>query len=499
MSRRISLYNGKPTTREKMDFGKLDRVTFAGPEIYSKVVAADLTQSRFAFNRNQIRAALETQNALDLRKMSNYFYYNSGAYRRLVQYFGGILTNDFIIIPRYSESSKINEKALARQFDKVRQYAESSHIKETCSKVSELVVKDGAFFGYEREIDKVLTLQSLPPEFCRSRFTIDGCYAIEFDFAFFDKFRDLELQQMFAAFPAEFEAMYRAYQTDRQNMKWQLLNPQFARAHMLNSQIPLLAPIFLDLLELEEYKNIDKARSTLDIYKILVQKIPTNKDGEIDLYMEEIEDLHQNARSMVSNSNINVMTTPCDISEVSLMDKTAQARDDVQKATNMIYSTAGTSTALFSDGARSTSTGLKSSIQVDEALMFPLLQQFERWYENRFKLISKGKITFGISFPPISQYNKKDMMDLAIKGATLGFPTKTLTMATLGVSQFNMEYLLNYENNMLKLHEKMIPTSSAYNSKDPISSKGGRPASEEPLSDEGDKTQEGDKNDLGAE
>lgn len=497
MARTIQLYNTKVNSapRDKFEFDQLAQ--FASVEERIRVALEASTLGRYSFTATDIRSALDNQDISTLRRMSNYFYYNSGAYRRLVEYFGGILTNDYLVIPHISEED-VDNKALQKSLDTVAEYLRASNTKETCSMISRAVVKDGAFYGYEREIDKSYTLQQLPAERCRSRFKIDNMYAVEFDFAFFDQFRAEEKEEMLSAFPEEFRAMHDAYLGDRTNFRWQLLDPEFSRAHMLQSQVPILAPVFTDLLELEDYKSIDKARSSLDIYKLLVQRIPTNKDGEIDLYMEEIKDLHNNARQMVTNSNIDVITTPCDFKEINLTDRATQARDDVQKATNAIYSTAGTSTVLFSDGARSTNTGLTTSVKVDEALMFPLLAQYETWYNHKLSTVVGGKIQFSIAFPPISQYNKQDMLDLYTKGATLGFPTKLLTMAALGLNQFNMEHLLTLENTFLKLHERMIPTSSSYNTgvMDP-SNQGGRPESEEPLSDEGEATREGDKNDLG--
>ena len=84
------------------------------------------------------------------------------------------------------------------------------------------------------------------------------------------------------------------------------------------------------------------------------------------------------------------------------------------------------------------------------------------------------------------------MLDLYKEGSSLGYPTKLLTMTILGITQKQFEGLMYYENDILKLHENMIPTQSAFN---PIEDEGGRPESKEPLSSEGDKTRDQRKND----
>lgn len=471
--------------------------SFATGDKNTLIAALNATQTRYTVTKEAIQRALDNQNIPQLREYSEYFFLTSGAYRRLVDYYATILTNDYVIIP-HVEVEDIQDNSFIRNFQRIKDYAQTSNIKATCYTIAHGVVKNGAYFGYEREINKKFIMQDLPPARCRTRFFIEGIAAVEFDFAFFDAVPQADREQILESFPEEFTPKYNEYLADKQGQRWQFLDPNYARGHLLGSSSPMLASIFLDLLELEEYKKIDKTRSSLDIYKLLIQKIPVNKDGEIDLYMEEIEELHNNARSMVSNANVDVITTPCDFSDINLSDRAAVAKDDVQKATNAVYSTAGTSTVLFSDGARSTSAGLKYSMQVDESFMMPLLLQYQNWYNFRFRqIVSGNKFKFSITFPPITHFNRKDMMDLYIKGATLGFPTKLLTMAALGVNQFDTEYLINYENNILELHETMKPTGSAYN---PTSDgngeteEGGRPESEEPLTDEGDATKDGEKN-----
>ena len=456
----------------------------------SPILALDKTVlDRFSFSKDRVKSALESKDITTLRQMSQYFYHNSGEYRRLVDYFGGILTNDFVIIPQVNQKD-MQKKQFERRFEEVLEYAKNSHIKETCSNIAKIVVRDGAFFGYERDLNGAITIQVLPTAYCRSRFKVAGVFAVEFDFSFFNQYRGEELEEALDAFPEEFTAMYATYLSDRINQRWQILDPHYARAHMFDDPIPMLAPVFLDLIELEDYKGIDKIKSKLDIYKIIVQKIPLNSDNELTFTLEELKQFHTNMRKMVTNSAVDVATTVCDTDVVDLQDKNQTTRSEIDKATNMIYSTAGTPMILFNSGAKTGSVGLRESIRVDENIVLPLLLQYERWYRNKLDQISPN-FSFKIMFPPITQFNRKEMMELYDKGATQGFPTKLLTMAALGISQTDTDYLLNYENDILELHKRMIPTSSSYQTP---AEEGGRPQSEDPLSDEGDKTRDQDKN-----
>jgi hypothetical protein len=289
--------------------------------------------------------------------------------------------------------------------------------------------------------------------------------------------------------PKEFEKLYNQYQADREQ-RWALLDPTKTRVHLLDDEVPMFASVFPDLLELEEYKDIDKRRSKLQLYKLLIQKIPTNDQGEIMMLLDDVVELHQNAREMVSNNDVDVITTPAQMDAVNLIDRQEGAVDDIGKATNAIYTTSGTPMSLFNIGEKTGMVGLEASVKADEAMILPLLEQFEMWYNTKLMELSP-KYRFKVLFPPITIYNYKTKFELYDLASTQGYPTKALAMAALGVSSYDFDALLNFENLGMKLHERMIPTASAYQPND----EAGRPESDDPLTDEGAKTRDQRKND----
>lgn len=182
------------------------------------VVAIDKSSlNRYNVSKTVITRAIEQKDIASLRGYSQYFFHASGEYRRLVEYFSKILTFDFLIVPVANAATKSkgsaskNEKALAT----ILNYADNSYIKEAGRMVALSVVKDGAFYGYEREVEDRFVLQQLPTSYCRSRFKIDGVYSVEFNFEFFNQFRTEEDKATaFGSFPPEFEKMYRQFLTD---------------------------------------------------------------------------------------------------------------------------------------------------------------------------------------------------------------------------------------------------------------------------------------------
>jgi hypothetical protein len=199
----------------------------------------------------------------------------------------------------------------------------------------------------------------------------------------------------------------------------------------------------------------------------------------------------------MGGSSRRVLTTPAEIKTLDFKNHVGAIQDDIEKATRMIYGSAGTPMVLFASGASGSSVGLERSGQTDEAIMYELLDQFERWYDNRFRaLVSDKNVYYRMIFPHHSIFNIKEMQSQYQAAATYGLPTKLLWMASLGIEQAEMLSLLDYENETLKLPDLLIPVTSSHTQPGESAGKeGGRPESEEPLSEEGQKTRDQNKND----
>ena len=231
----------------------------------NKFIVLPTATTTYTMTKSQIQSALNTKNIELLRQYSQYFYSVSGEYRRLVEYYGKLFTQDFIVFPRAKREDLMDYESFSKKIEKVKNYVMNSSISETCLEIATLVVRDGAFFGYEREIDGMYIMQQLPTQYCRTRYKMKGVYISEFDFRYFDQFRNAkDLDEQLSAFPKEFKSLYNAYKSD-QNKRWALLDPQYSRTHILWDGMPLLAPIMLDLVDLTEYKAIEKTKELATI------------------------------------------------------------------------------------------------------------------------------------------------------------------------------------------------------------------------------------------
>ena len=82
-----------------------------------------------------------------------------------------------------------------------------------------------------------------------------------------------------------------------------------------------------------------------------------------------------------------------------------------------------------------------------------------------------------------------------MKDAQYGVPVKSAIAASLGLNPPNMSAMLYMENEILKLHDNMIPLQSSYTQSS--DNEGGRPTAEEngeEISDSNENTREHDSN-----
>lgn len=108
------------------------------------------------------------------------------------------------------------------------------------------------------------------------------------------------------------------------------------------------------------------------LLKIVVQKLPMDKNGDLIFDIDEARDIHSNAVEMLSRAvGVDVLTTFADIDSIDMSDKnTTTTRDDLEKVERTVFNDLGISRNLFNtDG----NLALEKSILNDESSVRNLL------------------------------------------------------------------------------------------------------------------------------
>ena len=421
-------------------------------------------------NKESIMRALETQDKVFLRNLSVYYMGVSGIYQRLVEYISNILTYDWFAYPRIN-NKKVDKENLEAGMEKVLTFLDNMHLSVTLADITRTIVIEGSYYGYliHNASKTNAALLELPTNYCRSRMFVNGMPAVEFNLKYFeDEFKDDELRtSILSTFPKEFNDNYKRFKAglipidpvDRG--AWFICDTNFAMKFSLtDNDVPLFVAVIPTILNLDEAKQLDLKKTTQELLKIIIQKMPLDKNGDLIFDIEESQDMHNAASSMLTNATgVDILTTFADIDVADLDSSSASTiKDPLAKVERGIFNEAGVSQNLFAtDGNLS----LEKSILNDESIMFKLLDE----YQNRLNavlqvLFSNKNMEFQMSLPHLSIYNNERKQKMYKDMATNGY-SKILPVIASGMTQTEFLSLNNYEENILNIGEKLIPVQSS--------------------------------------
>jgi len=430
-------------------------------------------------NKTVLARALHEKDLEMLRNISNYYYNMSGIYQKVCNYFATMYRYDWYVVPEIFDEN-IKEDKILDDFSKLLNYLDDSHIQKLCADIALKVIKNGAYYGYIVELENSFALQDLPLRYCRHRYSVGGLPAIEFNMAYFDEqFPNTAYRQkVLKLWPKEFQIGYAAYKRGElvddiefptgcwgghhhhhtcRATGWYLLDPGLSiKFSFNNGDIPLFINSVPAILDLDNAEALDRQRQAQQLKKIIVQKLPLDKNSDLVFDVDEAKDIHANAVAMLRNTfGIDVITTFAEVEDIDLSEASEASDDAVDNAVDAVYRTMGITENLFdTDGNLST----EKSILIDEAAVRTLLLQFNTFFDRivRNKNKKPKKYRFKLYMLETTQNNYKELSDKYKGLVQLGY-SKMLPQIALGHSQSSILNTAYFENEILNLNVLMLP------------------------------------------
>ena len=417
-------------------------------------------------DKKTILDAIDRNNYELMREISNYFYKTSGIYNRLCRYMAYMYRYDWMITP-YINSDNVKEDKVLDTFHKAITFLDNFEVKRYFGEVALKVIRNGCYYGYIISNGDKVQVQELSPNYCRSRFSINGRPAIEFNMKWFDdKFRDANSKmKMLKLFPKEFAKGYILYKEGKlppqfagDTSGWYLLSVNNTIKFNINGEdFPMLISVIPAIMDLDAAQELDRKKMAQKLLKIIIQKMPVDKNGDLVFDVDEAQELHNNAVRMLGKAiGIDVLTTFADVDVADMADKnTTTTVDELQKIERTVFNEAGISQMQFNtDG----NIALEKSILNDEAAMYNLLIQFEAFLNDLLIPFNKSpkKIQLKAQILTTTIYNYKEMAKLYKEQTQLGY-SKMLPQIALGQSQSSILANAYFENDILDLVNVFIP------------------------------------------
>lgn len=412
-----------------------------------------------------------------MREISDFFFKTSGIYSRLVRYMAYLYRYDWMLTPYVNvDREKVDSEKVLETFYKALSYIDNFEVKRFCGEAALKVIKDGCYYGYTIPQSDKLLVQDLPSNYCRSRYSVNGRPAVEFNMKFFDDYYKDTNQRMriLKLFPEEFLIGYRLYKQGKlvpdfagDKAGWYLLDPNRTIKFNINGMdYPAFIAVIPAIIDLNSAQELDRKKMAQRLLKIIVQKMPIDKNGDLVFDVDEAQQLHNNAVHMLGKAiGIDVLTTFADVDVADMADRnTTTTVDDLEKVERTVFNEAGISQMQFNtDG----NIALEKSILNDEAALYNLILQFEAFLNDMIKKFNKTpkKINYKVQMLTTTIYNYKEMAKLYKEQTQLGY-SKMLPQIALGQTQSAILANAYFENDILDLANVFIPPmmSSTMNS-----------------------------------
>lgn len=438
--------------------------------IYKKV------NSHLANKETVLRAINDLDYNL-MREISDFFFKTSGIYSRLVRYMAYLYRYDWMLTPYVNvDREKVDSEKVLETFYKALSYIDNFEVKRFCGEAALKVIKDGCYYGYMIPQSDRLLVQDLPSNYCRSRYSVNGRPAVEFNMKFFDDYYKDTNQRMriLKLFPEEFLVGYRLYKQGKlvpdfagDKAGWYLLDPDRTIKFNINGMdYPAFIAVIPAIIDLNSAQELDRKKMAQRLLKVIVQKMPIDKNGDLVFDVDEAQQLHNNAVHMLGKAiGIDVLTTFADVDVADMADRnTTTTVDDLEKVERTVFNEAGVSQMQFNtDG----NIALEKSILNDEASLYNLIQQFESFLNDMIRKFNKTpkKINYKVQMLSTTIYNYKELSKLYKEQTQLGY-SKMLPQIALGQTQSAILANAYFENDILDLANVFIPPmmSSTMNS-----------------------------------
>lgn len=418
------------------------------------------------FTLEEILEIIRSGETEALRELSRYFYRTNSVYRNNIDFLARLFLYETVIIPVYPEG-KGSKTQITKAFYNACAFVDHLDIPTTLCRITTEWLKNGVYYGILRTNGDKVTIQDLPIKYCRSRFKdFNNLNILEFNLHYFDSIIDNKLlAEAVATFPEPVQTAWKSWQKDKKLVDpWVVLSAAdggISFSFTADQTPPLIASLPA-LKKLDDAVKREEKRDENELYKLLIQKMPTDSDGELIFQLDEIAAMHQAIANMLQEvDTVDVLTTLGDTTLESLQESSAatQSADRINKYKSNAWDALGRGEILFNpDG----SSSLAYAIKKDETIMIPYLNVYENWIKFHLNYrFARTNLTFDFEILPITVFNRKELQGSYFQSAQYGY-SKMFAGVAMGIKQMNQLSLMNFENEFLEMSLKMVPLQSTY-------------------------------------
>ena len=449
--------------KEITDF-KVQRVSKIQEMYVDEVGARNRLNAQHSYAASTMSSASAVRDALkkaisdrtSLVETSKQLYAINPIYASVINYFSNMFMWRYKVIPhRVYTKSKAKAKKVIKEddyrliYNLMIEMVDGLSIETKFPALLTMLFTQGGVYVTTVLNEESLTIDTilLPEKYCRKiGETQYGTAIIEFDFSYFTGLglSGKDLDNYVKSFSKEFQKLYRKYQADQSNMRWQMLDPHYSTGFFLNEKsIPTYMYMYGAMLDFEKYQDNELKRNENLLKYIVSHKMPVFQD-KLVFEIDEVAALHKNLRKIVDTGDYaRLITTFGDVEVHKIADNETSENNVLAHAYESIFSAGGLNKALF---AGESVEALKVSIYRDKNLVWNYVQAFLNFYTIAINnWVDFKNFQADIDILPISSYTYHDDIQVYRENATLGVDKLGYFVAS-GIKQKNIQDTLELEN-----------------------------------------------------
>lgn len=404
-----------------------------------------------------------------IRELSRLYYRTNSRYRANVDYLASLPLYDTVVTPIFENNGKGSKTQIIKAFYNACNFIELLDVKNTFTRITREWIKTGIYSGILQEKGGKLVITDLPIEYSRTRYKdFNNLNILEFNLQYFiQRYTDVdEREAAVLTFPEVVQKAWRQWKAQKLESPWVEIPASAGGVSFCfaEDQTPLLIASIPELYKLKDAIGREEKRDENELYKLLIQRMPIDNDGELVFELDEVADIHAGVANMLQNlDTVDVLTTFGETTLENLQDSTAasQSADRIDKYSKNAWDSLGRSSLLFN---ADNSSSLAYMIKKDESLMKTYLNVYNTWIKYHLNSrFSRTGLTFDFEFLPTSVFNRKELQSQYFQGAQYGY-SKMYAGVASGIKQMDQISLMTFENDFLEMTTKMIPLMSSYTS-----------------------------------
>ena len=397
------------------------------------------TKTWTVFNKDNLRSYLQNPYATNSQKslmaLARFLYTLSFPLRRIVNYFANLPDfSAYKVNLDFSLIEEPDEENLLKDYEDACRFIRKMNLEINMLKLLVIAWREGiVYFQPYQDDDGTMLLIPLDSQYCKiSSVGYNNLLHVAYDFSFFQGSNDFYLD----VWDSEYKKKYNAYKKDS-SLRWQELDT--ARAFKIDlSDLDLLvgpfASLFEGLIDLVDLQALMSVKDSLDIYKLLVMKIPllnSKSPDDLALNLNLAKKFYEAAIDTLPEEIGLILSPGMDVDSISFDKNATSDTNAIADSYQNLMEQTGIS-QIFDSSRLTGSTSVKMSM-LSDALMATrgIMKQVEAFVNERIQMEYPNSVAY-IKFIDVTTYTKDDRIAQIEKAASLGLSVKQEYMTLLG-------------------------------------------------------------------